>query len=115
MSITHTNPLILVCHQLHQETKNVPLEINSEVALYGMNFATPSSYTFNLFTKQIGIAAIAQLRKVAISGAPSTTAERLSCDQVSSYLEGFRKFCALHPRTKIIIRFQRIGNVNGAG
>jgi hypothetical protein len=113
LAITKTNPLLLVCRQTYHETKDLLSPSNSEVALYGMDYLTPSSYAFSRFTGQIGFAAVAQLQKVTVNGRPNRIPGQLSYKEVSSYFEGFTSFCASHPQTIVVIRFQCVGDVDG--
>lgn len=113
LAITKTNPLLLVCRQTYHETKDLIIISNSQVALYSMDYLTPSSYAFSRFTGQIGFAAVAQLRRVTVNGRPSRIPGQLSYKEVSSYFEGFRSFCASHSQTTVIIRFPYAGDVDG--
>ena len=110
------NPLMLVCHQLNRETEGVIFGANSDVTLYCVSYATPSSYTFNLFASQIGVAAFARLRKVTINGSPKVDARNvapLTWKEVSSYFNSFNPFCISNPQITVVIRFRRVANIKG--
>ncbi|KAF2822813.1 hypothetical protein CC86DRAFT_372623 [Ophiobolus disseminans] len=109
-----TNPLMFASRQLAQETSTITFKANNYVAVYGVDFATPSSFTFSLFITQIGVATTSRLRKVTVNGSPGSTVAPLTWKEVSSYFDGFRSFCALHPQIKVVLRFRVVKDVNGA-
>lgn len=110
---TDTHPLMLVCRQLHNETKDLIFEANSEINLYGMKFRTPSSYVLSAFTRRLKFVAVSNLRKIAVSGGLGTT-ERLKYTQITSYFDSFKPFCAAHPHIRVILRFGFVEDINEA-
>jgi hypothetical protein len=113
LSAAYTNPLVLVCQQVTRETNCAICKANCDLALYSRDFATPSSFTLDLFTRQLGLAAITRLRKVAVNGSQSSAKTHLTYKEVSSYFHSFMSFCEKHPQPIIVLRFRHVGEVKG--
>ncbi|KAH8725512.1 hypothetical protein GQ44DRAFT_220017 [Phaeosphaeriaceae sp. PMI808] len=108
--IIPANTLGFVCRQLWHETQNLTTKVNTNVVLYCMDFKTPSSYALNAYLGQIGIAAVARLRKITVSGKlnlKTSDEQGLRWEEGVCYFNSFKPICLAHPHIVVIIRFHR--------
>lgn len=111
------NHLKLVCKQLHNETRGVVLESSSQISLCSLSYREPSSYVFNLFTNQLSLRALHQLRRIAVSGTHFYFSDLIGTEwnEVPSRAFGFRDFCSRHPHILVVLQFFQVEHVTERG
>lgn len=113
---TPANVLKLVCKQTREETRNLIFKANDNIALFGMRFATPSSFGFQLFVGQLSSKTICNhLKRISVHGFPgveTTVQSPVAFKELAAYTSGFRTFCEQYPKTRVILQFRNVVNVD---